>query len=47
MISSEHDPQSALKRLIVSPVLFKSLKKPLQRVLLMESNVFFKPDEQS
>ena len=29
------------------PILFKSLKEPLQRVLLMETKVFAKPDEQS
>ena len=29
------------------PVLFKSLKEPLQRVLLMETKVFVKPNEQS
>ena len=28
-------------------VLFKSLKEPLQRVLLMETKVFVKPNEQS
>ncbi len=37
-ISSEHDPQSALKRLIVRPFC-SNLKEPLQRVLLMKTNI--------